>query len=103
MKNMKNIKGFDNFISEGGAHHKYELHYTSDNVRGSLKGNDQNKLIDEVLSMKGVSEWSLFANKPGFHSTADEGFLLKWWDKGNNYWSNRSKKEPELLDKKYKA
>lgn len=97
------ISSFSQFIAESDGAHAYELHYTASHVRGMLKGNSEGGLIKKITAMKDVSEWSLFANKSGFHSTADEKYLVKWWDKGNDYWSNRAKKEPELLKKKHAA
>lgn len=78
--------------------HRFELHY-SDGIRGVLKGNSAEKLINEI-SMKPMKEWALYKNDIDFHSTADEKYLVKWWGKGS-YWDNMSKSNPELLKKKY--
>lgn len=86
--------------SGGRGHYRYELHF-SDGIRQMLKGNDPKKLIAEIEAKPSVREWSLFRNDGGFHSSTQDEYLVKWWDNGSNYWSNRAKKEPKLLDKKY--
>ena len=55
--------------------HRFELHY-SDGIRGVLKGNSAEKLINEI-SMKPMKEWALYKNDIDFHSTADEKYLVK--------------------------
>jgi len=83
-------------------HYAFELHYTADNCRSVLKGNNKHRLISDILSKPKVSEWALYTNGSGFNSTAQEEYLITWFDSGRNYFSNRSVNEPKILAKKYK-
>ncbi len=90
-------------FNESSNGSRYELHFT-DGIRQVLKGNDPEKLISDVTAKPEVREWSLFKTGPGFHSTTQDEFLVKWWDKyEDGYWPNMAKKKPELLDKQYKG
>ena len=90
-------------MNESTSDLRYELAYTIDNCCGMRRNNSPSKLIEWINKQKGVSEWALYKNASGFHSTTQDEYLVNWWDKGNNYWSNRSKNEPKLLNKKYKT
>jgi hypothetical protein len=60
----------------------------------------EKELINLAKKLK-LKIFSIYKNAQGFHSTAQEEHLISWYDStGNDYWSNRSKKEPELLKKK---
>lgn len=90
-----------NNLDESKKIHKYELHF-SDGIRGMRGGENVDNLIRYAKSIKGIKEWSIFKTGTGFHGTHQDEFLVSWWDKdGNSYWSNRSVKEPKLLDKKH--
>lgn len=90
-----------NNLDESKKVHKYELHF-SDGIRGMRGGENVDSLIRYAKSIKGIKEWSIFKTGTGFHGTHQDEFLVSWWDKdGNSYWSNRSVKEPKLLDKKH--
>jgi hypothetical protein len=78
----------------------YVVHYTHEHMRGSDYGNSPQQLADKMVEM-GASEWAVYSNSGGFHSTTQENYLVLWYDRGNNYWSNRAKKDPTLLKKKY--
>lgn len=79
----------------------FELHYTADHMRAGKGFKSIQQAVQYATTTPGISEWSLFKNGSGFHSTTQEEFLIYWYDKGGNYWSNRSVKEPALLTKKY--
>lgn len=85
-------------IKESSSNKRYELHY-SDGIRQMISGDSASVLIDKI-SMKEVDEWALYKNNTGFHSTADDTYLVKWWGEGS-YWDNISKENPEVLSKKY--
>lgn len=79
----------------------YEVHY-SDGVRAGKKVNDLNSAIQlagKLINKPGMRFVDIYQSGNGFHSTADERYLVKWWGNGS-YWDNMSKKNPELLDKK---
>ena len=79
----------------------YEVHY-SDGVRAGKKVNDLNSAIllaKNLTNRPGMKFVDIYHAGSGFHSTADEKYLVKWWGDGS-YWDNMSKKNPELLDKK---
>lgn len=97
---MKRLINFDSFLNESNrGNHRFELIY-SDGIMHMLKGNDEKKLIADVLKVPNVRDWALFKNDTGFHSTTQDEYLVKWWGDGS-YYDNRSKKEPALMLKKY--
>lgn len=79
----------------------FELHYTADHMRAGKGFKSIQQAVQYATTTPGISEWSLFKNGSGFHSTTQDEFLIYWYDNGGNYWSNRSVKEPALLAKKY--
>lgn len=79
----------------------YEVHY-SDGVRAGKKVDDLNSAIQlakNLTNRPGMKFVDIYHAGSGFHSTADEKYLVKWWGDGS-YWDNMSKENPELLDKK---
>ena len=90
--------------NESTSNLRYELHYTIEHIRGLRRNNSPSKLILWAKQQKGITEWDLFRNDSGFHSSTQDEYLINWWDKsGNSYWSNMSKKNPALLKKQYKT
>ena len=87
-------------LEESGS--GYEVHF-SDGVSQMKKFKDlpkaeefAKKLIDTNKTLKFVD---VYQDKPGFHSTADADYLIKWWGDGH-YWDNMSKIDDSLLSKK---
>lgn len=79
----------------------FEIHY-SDGIRGRKKANTLDKALriaDELKSKSGMKFVDIYKAGSGFHSTADEKYLIKWWGEGS-YWDNKSKGDPSLLKKK---
>lgn len=72
----------------------------SDGVQGMISGNTEQQLISDILKKPNVREWAIYKNASGFHSTTQDEYLVRWWGQGT-YWDNVSKKQPELLSKKY--
>lgn len=80
----------------------YEVHY-SDGVRASQKFADKGKAIafakDKIKSGKGLQDIAVYNASSGFHSTADDKYLVAWWGNGS-YWDNISKNDDEVKAKK---
>jgi hypothetical protein len=79
------------------------MFYSKDNIASAKGAKSERELISMAknLNLKEFAIYKTYANGRTFYSTADENFLVSWYDKGGrDYWSNRSKKEPELLKKK---
>ena len=94
LKKIKNIK-------ESKSDYPYELHF-SDGITQKQMFKDLNKALSfakELIKKPKMKNVELFKNKPGFHSTTQEEYLIYWWGNGS-YWDNVSKREPKLLDKK---
>lgn len=98
---MHNFNHYYKQVCESSSRFPYELHYTVDSMRASKEFKTMSLAIQHALNTPRISEWSLFRNAPGFHSTTQEEYLINWYDKGGNYWSNRALKDPKLLAKKY--
>lgn len=103
---MDRIKLFDRFVNES-RQKAFEIIYTLDHVRGTRYAVTIEKAIKaatDLIKMKDangkhrVSEVEIF--RGGVFDSTDETYLIKWWDTGNNYWSNMAKKNPELLKKR---
>jgi hypothetical protein len=99
------ITTFNSYINEGKSFSDYpfQMFHSKDNIASAVGGNSEKELINlaKKLNLKEFAIYKSYANGRTFYSTADEDFLISWYDKGGrDYWSNRSKKEPELLKKK---
>jgi len=80
----------------------YQMYYSQDSIAKADGKNSISELL-KIARDKKLKEFSIFKNNPRFNSTTQDEYLVMWYDeKDNSYWSNRSKKEPELLDKKLK-
>jgi hypothetical protein len=84
--------------SNGG----FEVHY-SDGIRRMKSFKNINTAIDFAKNLIKNNDMlqhvDIFKADSGFHSTADDKYLIAWYGDGS-YWDNRSKKEPKLLSKK---
>lgn len=79
----------------------FEIHY-SDGIRARKKAkslDDAIRIANELKSKDNMQFVDIYRADGGFHSTADEKYLVKWWGDGT-YWDNKSKKELLLLKKK---
>lgn len=85
---------------EAKSNHKFELHY-SDGIRGVYKGDSIAALINKATNNPHIKEWAVYKNEQGFHSTADEKYLVKWWGE-RSYWDVRAKKDPKIAEKMHK-
>jgi hypothetical protein len=104
-KNIKMITSFNNYISESKSFgdYPYQMFFSKDNLASAIGANTEKELIKSAKNkkLKAFAIYKKYVNGNHFHSTADEKFLVSWYDStGSDYWSNRSKKEPELLKKK---
>lgn len=81
---------------------KVEIHYSEDNIRKMDKANDVKsamQIAKKLIEKPGIRDLAIFNAKPGFHSTAQDEYLIGWWGEGS-YWDNVSKKDKEILKKK---
>lgn len=79
----------------------YQLYHSKDNMRTAKGFNSKEAALKYAMDEK-IDQFDIFRNGSGFHSTTQDEFLVLWADKnGDGYFSNRSKKEPELLKKKF--
>ena len=81
----------------------YEIHY-SDGIRGMKKAKSLNGAIsiaNKLRQNKNMRFVDIYKADSGFHSTADEKYLVKWWGE-DSYWGNKSKRDPELRKKCYR-
>jgi hypothetical protein len=79
------------------------MFYSKDTLASAKGAKTEKELISAAkkLNLKAFAIYKSYVNGRIFLSTADEIFLVSWYDStGHDYWSNRSKKEPELLKKK---
>jgi hypothetical protein len=79
------------------------MFFSKDNLASAIGANTEKELIKSAKNkkLKAFAIYKKYVNGNHFHSTADEKFLVSWYDStGSDYWSNRSKKEPEILKKK---
>lgn len=82
----------------------YEIHY-SDGIRAMKRSSNLKNAIEKANELKnreGMQFVNIFKADSGFHSTADEKRLVKWWGR-NSYWANTAKEKPELLDKQLES
>lgn len=78
----------------------YQMYYSLDNIASADGAKTEKELID-LAKKKKVKAFAIFKAGQGFHSTTQEEFLVSWYDStGHDYWSNRSKNEPDLKKKK---
>jgi hypothetical protein len=88
--NEKSIKDFP-----------FQLYHSKNNMRTAKGFNSKDAALKYAMDDK-IDQFDIFRNGSGFHSTTQDEFLVLWADKnGGGYFSNRSKKEPELLKKKF--
>jgi hypothetical protein len=100
---MKTIKDFNSFVNEkykSFSEYPYQLYHNKNQMASAIGGKSEKELINQAKKLE-LKRFEIFKNNPRFHSTTQEEYLVSWYDKdGDNYWSNRSKKEPELLKKR---
>jgi hypothetical protein len=94
MSLYESVKG--KVLNEG-----YEVFYTNKNVRSKKNFSDNVKAMSFAKQQieSGASEVDVFKTGSGFHSTAQEEYLVGWYG-NNSYWSNKAKKDPNLMKKK---
>jgi len=99
---MKDFKYYLDKINEKSFNdYPFQLYHSKDNMATAKGFNSKEQALKYALDNK-IEQFDIFKNGTGFHSTTQDEFLVLWADKkGNGYFSNRSKKEPELLKKKY--
>jgi hypothetical protein len=89
-------------VKERKIEEGFEVHY-SDGVRGSQKFADKGKALafakDKIKNSKGLQDIAIYNASSGFHSTADDKYLLAWWGDGS-YWDNVSKNDDGIKSKK---
>jgi hypothetical protein len=96
------VKNFNDYLNESKSfsEYSYQMYYSKDNMASANGANSEKELISLAKKLK-LNAFAIYKNGQGFHSTAQEEHLLSWYDStGHDYWTNRSKKEPELLKKK---
>ena len=80
----------------------FEVHY-SDGIRSVQKFNDKNKALsfakEKIKKGSGLKDIAVYNATSGFHSTADEKYLIAWWGDGS-YWDNVSKRDEDIKAKK---
>lgn len=90
-----------NSSMDKSVNENFEIHF-SDGIRAKKKAkslNDAIRIANELKSKDNMQFVDIYKADSGFHSTADEKRLVKWWGK-NSYWDNKSKKDSSLLKKR---
>jgi len=78
-----------------------QLYHSKNNMRSAEGFNSKDAALRHAKEQD-ITEFDIFKNGSGFHSTTQEEYLVLWADaEGGGYWSNRAAKEPELMKKKY--
>lgn len=88
-----------NYGRENFSKYPYQMYFSDGGMADAVGAVSIQELINNVAIKRKLKEFAIFRAGPGFHSTADEKYLVKWYDEtDSSYWFNRSKKEPKLTN-----
>jgi hypothetical protein len=106
----KKIKRFGDFgsVSEGAprknyfrdkfSEYPYGIYFSDKGMADAVGAKTVKELIDNVVLKRGLTDFAIFKQGSGFHSTTQEEYLVAWAGDGS-YWANTAKKKPELMKK----